>query len=116
MTRRIAFVALAALALAVTLTLPVSAQTGTRAEIEKITQAWQKAFNAGDAAAVAALYAKDGKLMPPGDPDYRGGHRLRQHCARDREVGGQLGRRQTPRPRAVRHVLQEGRRKLEDLS
>jgi uncharacterized protein (TIGR02246 family) len=64
MTRRIALVALAMCA---TLTLPASGQTGgTRAEIEKMTQAWQKAFNAGDAAGVAALYSTDGKLMAPG--------------------------------------------------
>ena len=29
-------------------------------------QAWQKAYNAGDAAAVTALYTKDAKVMAPG--------------------------------------------------
>jgi uncharacterized protein (TIGR02246 family) len=66
MTRRIT-VGLVALALA--LPLPALAQAGAadlRAEIGKMDQAWQKAYNAGDAAAVAALYTKDAKLMAPG--------------------------------------------------
>jgi len=66
MTHRIA-VGLVALALA--LPLPVFAQAGAgdlHAQIGKMDQAWQKAYNAGDAAALAALYTKDAKLMPPG--------------------------------------------------
>ncbi len=67
MIRRIA-VGLVALTLA--LPLPAFAQTGdARAQIEKVGQAWEKAYNAGDAAGVAALYAKDAKVMAPGaDP------------------------------------------------
>jgi uncharacterized protein (TIGR02246 family) len=64
MTRRIA---LALVALALALPLPAFAQGGDlRAQIEKLSQAWEKAYNAGDAAAVTALYAKDAKLMAPG--------------------------------------------------
>jgi uncharacterized protein (TIGR02246 family) len=66
MTRRIA-VGLVALALA--LPLPALAQTGggnLRAEIEKMDRAWEKAYNAGDAAALTALYTKDAKVMAPG--------------------------------------------------
>src|SRR6185295_4996400 len=46
------------LALTLALPLPAFAQAGTgdlRAQIEKSVQAWQKAYNAGDAAAVTAL-------------------------------------------------------------
>ena len=66
MTRRIA-VGLVALALA--LPLPVLAQGGEadlRAQIEKMDRAWEKAYNAGDAAALTALYTKDAKVMAPG--------------------------------------------------
>ena len=66
MTRRIA-VGLVALALA--LPLPAFAQAGAadlRAQIGKMDQAWQKAYNAGDAAALTALYTKDAKVMAPG--------------------------------------------------
>ena len=64
MTHRIA---LGLVALALTLPLPALAQEGSglRAQIEKQSQAWEKAYNAGDAAALAALYSKDAKLMPP---------------------------------------------------
>lgn len=66
MTRRIA-VAVAALALA--FPLPALAQAGAtdlRAQIEKMDHAWQTAYNAGDAAALAALYSEDAKVMAPG--------------------------------------------------
>ena len=66
MTRRIA-VGLVALALALPLTaLAQAGAADLRAEIGKMEQAWQKAYNAGDAAAVAALYTKDAKVMAPG--------------------------------------------------
>ena len=64
MTRRIAM-GLTALALA--LPLPALAQAGDlRAQITKMDQAWQTAYNAGDATALSTLYASDAKLMPPG--------------------------------------------------
>jgi uncharacterized protein (TIGR02246 family) len=66
MTRRFA-VGLVALALA--LPLPALAQTGEadlRAQVEKMDRAWEKAYNAGDAAALTALYTKDAKVMAPG--------------------------------------------------
>ena len=66
MTRRVA-VGLVALALA--LPLPVLAQAGgadLRAQIGKMDQAWQTAYNAGDATALTALYTKDAKVMAPG--------------------------------------------------
>jgi uncharacterized protein (TIGR02246 family) len=66
MTRRIA---LGLLALALSLPLPAFAQTGgadLRAQIEKMDRAWEKAYNAGDAAAITALYTTDAKVMAPG--------------------------------------------------
>jgi uncharacterized protein (TIGR02246 family) len=66
MTARIA-VGLVALVLG--LPLPASAQAGApelRAQIGKIDQAWQTAYNGGDAAALTALYTQDAKIMAPG--------------------------------------------------
>jgi uncharacterized protein (TIGR02246 family) len=66
MKRRIA---LSVAALALAFSLPAMAQAGApdlRAQIGKMDQAWQAAYNAGDAAALAALYAEDAKLMAPG--------------------------------------------------
>jgi uncharacterized protein (TIGR02246 family) len=54
-------------ALALALPLPAFAQTGDlRAQIEKVSAAFDKAYNSGDPAAVAALYTKDAQVMAPG--------------------------------------------------
>ncbi len=66
MSRRIAM-GVVALALAFPLTASAQAPaTDLRGQIEKMDKAWQAAYNAGDAAAVAALYADDAKVMAPG--------------------------------------------------
>lgn len=36
-----------------------------KAALKEMTPRWQAAYNAGDAAGVAALYTKDGVLLPP---------------------------------------------------
>ena len=47
--------------------LPASAMAGeVRAHIDAGTVKWVAAFNAGDGAAVAALYSEDAVLLPPG--------------------------------------------------
>ena len=43
-----------------------------RATIEKLNDAWTAAFNKGDAAAVAALYAEDAYVLPPGSAMVKG--------------------------------------------
>jgi ketosteroid isomerase-like protein len=61
--------AMGLVALALALPLPAFAQAGAgdlRAQIGKMEQAWQTAYNAGDAAALTALYTKDAKVMAPG--------------------------------------------------
>ena len=65
MTRR---TTVALLALTMAVSVPAFAQGGgdLKAQISKMSQAWEKAYNAGDAAGVAALYGKDATLMPPG--------------------------------------------------
>src|ERR1700682_6463052 len=42
------------------------------AAIRAQSRDWEKAYNAGDAKAVAALYAEDAQLLPPGAPGARG--------------------------------------------
>jgi uncharacterized protein (TIGR02246 family) len=39
-----------------------------KAAVRAVSIAWKKAYNAGDAAAVAALYAEDAVLSAPGEP------------------------------------------------
>jgi uncharacterized protein (TIGR02246 family) len=43
-----------------------------RATIEKLNDAWTAAFNKGDAAAVATLYAEDAYVLPPGSAMVKG--------------------------------------------
>ena len=47
-------------------------QNDFRAAIEKAIAAWEKAFNAKDAAAIANLYTDDASLLPPGSPLIKG--------------------------------------------
>ncbi|HYM72497.1 MAG TPA: SgcJ/EcaC family oxidoreductase [Stellaceae bacterium] len=46
------------------LAAPALAQT--KATIQKLNDAWCAAFNKGDGAAVAAMYAQDAYVLPPG--------------------------------------------------
>ncbi|MGC2199122.1 MAG: SgcJ/EcaC family oxidoreductase [Stellaceae bacterium] len=43
-----------------------SALAQEKAAIQKLNDAWTAAFNKGDAAAVAAMYAEDAYVLPPG--------------------------------------------------
>jgi uncharacterized protein (TIGR02246 family) len=66
MTRRLA-AGLAVLALALPLRAAAQADaTELRTRIAKMDEAWQTAYNTGDAAALAALYTEDAKVMAPG--------------------------------------------------
>ncbi len=48
------------------------AASSDEAAIRAQTMAWEKAYNAGDAKGVAAQYAEDALLLPPGAPAVRG--------------------------------------------
>ena len=65
MNRRLA-VGLAALILALPLPALAQGDKDLRAQIAKVYQAWQTAYNAGDAAALTALYTSDAKVLAPG--------------------------------------------------
>ncbi len=85
MTRHIA-TGLVALALA--LPLPALAQTGDfRAQVEKVSQAWENAYNAGNAAAITALYTKDAKVMAPGAEPVSGTKAIQAFFAADMASG-----------------------------
>ena len=87
MTRRIA---LALVALTLAMTLPAMAQNGggdLRAEIGKLDQAWQKAYNAGDAAALTALYTKDAQVMAPGAETASGSSAIQAYFTADVKAG-----------------------------
>ena len=51
--------------------LPAAAED-VRAALEKSSQAWMAAFNAGDAAGIAALYTEDAMLLPPDATQIKG--------------------------------------------
>lgn len=63
---------LVVLAVALPITATAQGAGNVRAQIEKADQAWQAAYNAGNATAVAALYTEDAKLMAPGAEPYVG--------------------------------------------
>lgn len=61
-----------ALILVLALASAGSALAQTAASIQKLDDAWSDAFNKGDAAAVAAMYAEDAYLLPPGHDMVKG--------------------------------------------
>jgi uncharacterized protein (TIGR02246 family) len=90
MTRR---TTLGLLALALALPVPAFAQAGAgnlRAQIEKVGQAWQNAYNAKNAAGVAALYTTDAKLMVPGSETGSDAKTIQKLIAADIALGGKL--------------------------
>jgi len=64
--------------------------TAQRAQIAKVGQAWEKAYNAGDAAAVAALYTPDAQLMVPAAEPGSGPKAVQTLIAGDIALGGKL--------------------------
>lgn len=66
------WIAAGVLALSGTLQSAAQAAGADEAAIRAQTTSWAKAFNGGDAAAVAALYADDAILLPPGAPGASG--------------------------------------------
>jgi len=74
------FIALAACAKT---TPPTAATAGDEAAIRAVNVAWNKAYNAGDGAAVAALYAEDAVLNAPGAPLVRGKASITEYYVKD---------------------------------
>jgi ketosteroid isomerase-like protein len=77
--------------MALALPLPALVQgADVRAEAEKMDQAWQKAYNAGDAAALTALYTKDAKVMAPGAEAASGTKAIQAMFTADVDQGAQM--------------------------
>jgi len=53
------------------------------AAVRAQSTSWEKAYNGGDAKAVAALYAEDALLLPPGAPAVRGRAAILEYFTRD---------------------------------
>ena len=73
--------------------LPAFAQAGggdLSAQIAKVDRAWEKANNAGDAAAVTALYTKDAQVMPPGADPVSGTKAIQAMFTADVAQGAQM--------------------------
>lgn len=55
---------------------------------DEVSASWSKAFNAGDASALAALYAEDGHSMPPGSGAVTGRGNIEAYWKADLAGGG----------------------------
>lgn len=87
MTRRI-ILSVAALVLAMPLIARAQAgATDLRSEITRMDQAWQTAYNAKDAAGLAALYADDGQVMAPAHETASGRAAIQAYFADDLKAG-----------------------------
>lgn len=60
-----------------------AAPSADEAAIRAQTTSWMKAYNGGDAKALAALYADDALLMPPGAPGVNGRAAIQAFATKD---------------------------------
>ena len=60
-----------------------SSRGADEAAIRAQTARWEKAYNAGDAKALAALYAEDARLLPPGAPGASGRAAILEYFTKD---------------------------------
>ena len=67
---------------------PALAQS--KATIDKLNDAWSAAFNNGDAGAVAAMYADDATVLPPGAPMVKGATAIKDLWAGEAKALGDI--------------------------
>jgi uncharacterized protein (TIGR02246 family) len=60
-----------------------AAMSADESAIHAQTTSWEKAYNGGDAKAVAALYAEDALLLPPGAPGVNGRAAILEYFTKD---------------------------------
>ena len=85
---------LAAVLISVLVALPGyahAAGSADEAAIRAQTTSWIKAYNGGDAKAIAALYAEDAILLPPGAPGAKGRAAIQTFIAKDIADSKQAG-------------------------
>ena len=59
--------------------------------IRAISPVWAKAYNAGDAKAISALYAEQAVLLPPGAPAAKGKAAIQAYFAKDTAESAKAG-------------------------
>src|SRR5438552_11953748 len=79
--KRIVFLAAAMLGLA--MSAPIAMAADDAARIRAGTEAWIKAYNAGNADAITPLYAENAVVMPPGARLARGRAAIKQFLVKD---------------------------------
>ena len=57
--------------------------TADAGAIAAVNEAWGKAYNAGDSAALVALYSEDAAVNPPGSPQVRGRTAMQDFFAKE---------------------------------
>jgi uncharacterized protein (TIGR02246 family) len=62
--------------------------TLTQQDVERLNHEFEAAFNGGDMAALASLYAEDARVMPPGGEIVRGRQAIQQFWQAAREQMG----------------------------
>ena len=77
--------------------MPATTADDERA-IKEATQTWLKAYNAGDAETIAALYTDDAVLMPPHAPVLNGKAAIREFVAKDSAGAKAAGVKLVPGP------------------
>ena len=60
-----------------------AAASADEAAVRELSTSWAKAYNGGDAKAVAALYAEDAIFMPPGAPAVKGRAAILAYMTKD---------------------------------
>jgi uncharacterized protein (TIGR02246 family) len=68
---------------ACTAAAPTADTAADSTAIAAVNEAWGKAYNAGDAAGLVALYADDAAVNPPGVPQVRGHAAMQEFFAKD---------------------------------
>jgi uncharacterized protein (TIGR02246 family) len=82
-TRKMSWLAAAIVAVAGSMAGFTQAASPDEDAIRAQTTSWMKAYNGGDAKALAALYAEDALLMPPGAPAVSGRAAILAFATRD---------------------------------